>query len=139
MLPVFLYNNDSVLRELGPHQICQDLRACMVAGVYALNHCRSKKLVEFLFRNRMAAVALLNEVRFFQSILNSNRRNFESSFVIITTPTIFEVIISFHYLSVFNHGLQKKTLPVPQNYSASTIIGFRAQRLLKACKKLFIG
>lgn len=54
----------------------------------------------------------------------------------MTTTTIFDVIIFFQYFSVFSDGLQKKTLIMPQNHRAGTLIGFCAQRVLKAWKEL---
>lgn len=42
-----------------------------------------------------------------------------------------------HSFSVFDKDLQEKTLTLPQDYRADTIIGFYVQRSFKAWKDLF--
>lgn len=54
----------------------------------------------------------------------------------MSTPTIFEVIIIFHYLSVFNNKLQRKVLTVLQTYRAGRWKSFSVQRVLKAGRSL---
>lgn len=55
----------------------------------------------------------------------------------MTMPTIVEVILFFHCLSVYNNGLQKRTLNVPQYNCMRTVIGCYVQRLLKVSRKPF--
>lgn len=67
----------------------------MVASAYASKDGLIKKLMKFLFRDWMVAVALANGDHFFQIILKPNWRETETSFVNKTTKNIFEIMLSF--------------------------------------------
>lgn len=81
------------------------MRASTAPIVYASKDGRMNDLVVFLFPDQMTTVTLVNGAHFLQLILESNRRKIQISFVNMTTSTIFQLIIFFDSLSVFNDGL----------------------------------
>lgn len=70
-------------------------------------------------------------------MLEWNWRKTEISHVNMTTATIFAVIIFFHCWSVYDDGLQNKTLTVPQDYRAGPLIDICVQHLINVWKELF--
>lgn len=93
VVPGFCSTNDVVLHELGTQWIRQVLRATMVSGDSGLSYSRTKEVVMFLFCDHMVAVTLLNCACLLQLISDWSRRMIETFFMIMTTATIFEVII----------------------------------------------
>lgn len=91
----------------------------------------------FLFGDRCVPVTLINGGRFLQLILTCNHKTTLSPSDNLTTPTIFEVIIFSHGLSVFHETVTRKTLTVSQDYRARKLIGLFVQRVMKAEKELF--
>lgn len=109
----------------------------MAASAYVSEDAHIKESVTFLFGIRMVAVALVNWDGFLQHILELNRKKTGSPFLNMTTPVIFEAIIFFQRLSVFNDGLHKRTLILSQDDHTGKWIGFHALRLHKEWKQLF--
>lgn len=111
-VPGFCCTDNGVIYEFGPQHICQGLRASLADSDNVSKDGLVKKLVAFLFRNCIVAVALVNGGRFAKIILELNCRKTEPSFENTTTRNTFEVIIFFHRLSVFNYRIQNTTLTV---------------------------
>lgn len=85
----------------------------------------------------MVVVSLFNGDPFLHLILESSRRENETSYMKITTVTSFEIIILIHSSLVFNDQLLMKKRIVLQNYRAGTLISTCMQRFLEAWKELF--
>lgn len=112
------------------------LQVSMTARAWVLKNRCVKLLVTFPFRDRLVAVALVNGGRFLWLISESNPGKIETLSVNMTSPTILEVIITFHCLSVFNNGVQNERLNVRQNYRAAALVDFFVEHLSKAWKEL---
>lgn len=88
-------SDDVLLHQFGTQQIVQVLRASKGTTAYDSENAHIQDVVAFLFWDRMASVTLRNEVRFFQRILESNRKISETAFVDMTTQTTFVVVVCF--------------------------------------------
>lgn len=85
----------------------------MLASVYDSDDDRILKQGMFLFPDWMETVTLMKGGRSPQLIFLFNRRDTETLSVNMTISTILEVVIFFHRLLAFNHGLQQKKTTVP--------------------------
>lgn len=108
----------------------------MTGSAHASKAGHFKELIIFMFRIRTAAERLVNEDCSNQLISEWIRRNTETFFVNMNTPTVLGVIIFFPCLSFLHDGLLKQMLTVTQNYCTGTQIQFCDQRLLQIWKKL---
>lgn len=87
----------------------------MVVGAYVSKNGLIKQLMTFLCRDRMVSVALVNGDPFPQLIFDLKRRETKTCSANMNTLIVLKVFTFFHCLSLFNDGLQNKTLTVPQN------------------------
>lgn len=135
LVPGFCCTADAVLRELDTDPVREVLQVPTTASAYLLKDCRVKEHVQLLICNRLFVVTFVNGSRFFQLILQLNRKKTGSSFVNMTTSTMFDGIFLF-CLSIMDYGLHNRKLTMSQDYHVRTRLGFCTQPLLKGWKEL---
>lgn len=91
----------------------------MAASAYALKDDRFEELLQIHSGDRMGAKAFVNGSLFFGLILESNRKNTESSFVNMTTAAFFEVIIFSHLVAP-----QRKYTEHESDYASELLRGY---------------
>lgn len=104
------------LSEFKTEQIRKVLRTLVATCLFVSKDDSIKELAMFMFCDQTFSVPLIIQIAFFISLLESIQENTETSFVHMTTPTIFESIILAYHSILFANGLWKDILVVPQNF-----------------------
>lgn len=117
---------------LGPQ--FQTSRAALEMHCYNFkNHCvRQWFRIHFFHRKR--SIMFLNSWTYIQHVLGGSGQ--ASAVSVYCISTVFEIIISFHYVIMVSNPMSSRTLSVTLNYLSGIIIVLDVHRVWSACTQI---